>query len=116
MSRMPLSARGRRPAFFENKAIDSMVTMMLELSAELWVVKERQRALEDLLETSSPGLAEKMQAWQPDDEMAAALAAERQNFLRTILRTLESEFTPRAEIQRDQDQFGDETIAEGNTE
>lgn len=112
MSRIPLSARGRRPAFFDNKAIDSLVTMMLELSAELWVVKERQRALETLLQESSPDLVEKLEAWQPDDAMAAELATERQVFLRTILRTLEADFTSRADIQKERDDFSDEIIAE----
>ena len=115
MSKMPLTARGRRPAFFEDKAIDSMVTIMLELMTELWVSKERQHALEAVLEAQMPGLADKLEAWQPSDEARAELDAQRQQYLSTVLRTLEANFAARAEIQAEQDEFSEKTIAEGNS-
>ncbi|MEO0347602.1 MAG: hypothetical protein AAF229_15285 [Pseudomonadota bacterium] len=111
---MPRSAKGRRPAFFEDKALDAMVTMVLELTTELWVTKERMAAIEAVLGEAAPDLAARIEAWEPEGEARAALDAKRAEYLQTILRTLESEFTPRAEIQKAQDEFGDATIAEAD--
>ena len=112
--RMPRSARGRRPAFFEDKAIDAMVTMMLELATELWVTKERMIALESVLEDAVPDLAARIEAWEPDADARAGIDAKRAEYLQTILRTLEAEFTPRAEIQRAHDEYAAETVAEAD--
>lgn len=111
---MPRSARGRRPAFFEDKALDAMVTMLLELTTELWVTKERMVALEAVLADTVPDLAERIEAWAPEGEARAALDAKRAEYLQTILRTLEAEFTPRAEIQEAHDRFAAETVAEAD--
>lgn len=111
-----MTARGRRPAFFEDKAIDSIVTMIIELTAELWVVKDRVNALETLLEEHAPGLQDKLEQWQPDDSQAGKLEAQRAELLRTVLRTLDANFTTRAEIQRERDAEIAENVADGGDE
>ena len=111
---MPRSAKGRRPAFFEDKALDAMVTMMLELMTELWVTKERMTALEAVLADAVPDLDARIEAWSPEGDSRAALDAKRAEYLQTILRTLEAEFTPRADIQKAQDDFAEETLAEAD--
>ena len=41
MTDLPLDARGRRPAFFDKDGVDQLLSMMLELATEVWVVRER---------------------------------------------------------------------------
>ena len=35
MTEIPLAQRGKRPSFFDESAVDQVVTMMLEVMAEL---------------------------------------------------------------------------------
>ena len=44
--RIPLSHRGKRPRFFDASGTDELMSMVLELTAELWVVKKRLYLLE----------------------------------------------------------------------
>lgn len=46
MSPASLDAATRRHSFFESDALDRLVTMVLELATELWVLRERVYVLE----------------------------------------------------------------------
>ena len=50
MTQIPVTPKGKRPSFFDESAVDQIVTMMLEVMAELWVVKERVYTLEKVLD------------------------------------------------------------------
>lgn len=43
---LPERARGPRPTFFDDPAIDTLVAMLLELAQDHWVVRARLAALE----------------------------------------------------------------------
>jgi hypothetical protein len=43
---LPDRARGRRPTFFDDPAVDTLVAMLLELAQEQWVTRARLAALE----------------------------------------------------------------------
>ena len=45
-SRIPKQHRGKRPRFFQAHGMDEMMSMVLELTAELWVIKKRLYLLE----------------------------------------------------------------------
>jgi len=49
MSDMPLDTKGKRPAFFNDEALDAMMTALLETMAENWTLRERLYALEKTL-------------------------------------------------------------------
>lgn len=90
MAELPLEARGRRPAFFDPPALDKMVTMLVELMSEHWVARERQYALERVLEERGviePGAVDAYE-WSEAEE--ARLAERRQRFIADVFRTLES--------------------------
>jgi hypothetical protein len=40
-----MTPKGIRPNFFDEGAVDRIVTVMLEMMTELWVVKERLYAI-----------------------------------------------------------------------
>jgi hypothetical protein len=88
---LPLSAAGRRSTFFEQESLDHLVTMMVELSAELWVVRERLYAAEAMLDAQTPGFRQQVERWQPNEAQAAELVAMRQTMLASLYRTLEIE-------------------------
>ena len=103
MSVMPLDTKGKRPTFFNDKAVDALMTIVLEIMAENWTLKERLFALEKtlvdkgVLEVDS---VEKV-TWSDSEKMAHE--TERQRILTDAFRALNSEFVGRAARQKDID-------------
>ena len=82
MSDKPIPAP--EPAFFDNPAIDNLIAVTLELGAELWVQRERTRALEQLLAECGVVSAAQLEAFAPSAEQAALAKAERDAFVNRI--------------------------------
>lgn len=79
----------RRPeqTFFPDPALDRAFAVVMALAAELWVVKDRMRALETrLAEKGVLDLAELDR--EPEAAEAAALAAERDAFTAHLMEPL----------------------------
>lgn len=72
------------PAFFDNPAIDNLISVTLELGAELWVQRERARVLEKLLAEKGLVSSELIEMYQPSVEEAAQAKAERDAFVNRI--------------------------------
>ena len=72
------------PAFFDNPAIDNLIAVTLELGAELWVLRERNRVLERLLCEQGVVSEKLIEAYEPGVEEAARLRAERDAFVNRI--------------------------------
>jgi hypothetical protein len=90
---LPLEASGRRPAFFEQPGIDQLLSMVLELAAETWVVRERVFILEALLKQQ--GLAaDAVETYVPSEDEKAVLAKMRGEATANIFRTLAREHRP----------------------
>ena len=52
---LPKTAKGDRPAFFDDPAVDALVAMLLELAKESWITRNRVALLEDAVATRMPG-------------------------------------------------------------
>lgn len=72
------------PAFFDNPAVDNLISVTLELGAELWVQRERTRALEKLLAERGIVSEAQIEAVTPTAEEAARAKAERDAFVARI--------------------------------
>jgi hypothetical protein len=94
MSEIPLDASGRRPAFFDEPGVDQLVTMVLELATELWVVRERLYAIEDVAGRRGLDLRQDVERWKPDAAQQAELAGMRARMLENMFRTLGQEHRP----------------------
>jgi hypothetical protein len=71
--------------FFDDPAIDRAVGMIMALAAELYLVRDRLRALERTLEAAGTLTPGALDAYKPDAEEAAALAADRDAFVAGLL-------------------------------
>ncbi|MFN3591332.1 MAG: hypothetical protein ACK4TG_04005 [Thermaurantiacus sp.] len=87
---LPERARGPRPRFFDDPAIDTLMAMFLDLAQEQWVTRARLAALEhwaahEVTVARSP--------WSDDyrlpPEAEAQLAEERAAFVRRIMAPIE---------------------------
>jgi len=94
MGLLPMEASGRRPAFFETPGMDQLLSMILELAAELSVVRERVFILEAVLERQGVTAADAIETYTPSAEESAALAQLRDDATANIFRTLNREHRP----------------------
>jgi hypothetical protein len=96
MTDHPLDTKGKRPAFFSDPALDSMMTALLEVMAENWSLKERLYALEKALKTDGVLKEEAVEnvSWSDDEKMAHEV--ERQRILTDSFRALKGDFVGRA--------------------
>ncbi len=87
---LPRAARGRRNRFFESEGVDELLSMVLELTAEVATLRERLYVTERVLERHGLPVGEGIERYEITDEDDARLGAERERLLATVLRTLES--------------------------
>src|ERR1019366_1616002 len=85
---LPRRSKGKRPTFFEDQAIDHMMTMILELSTELSVVYSRVDTLERVLEDAKLIQRDRLEAYKPDQQAEAERAEWRALFLDRLFRTI----------------------------
>jgi len=103
MSDIPIDTKGKRPAFFEDPAIDTVMTVMLEVMTENWTMRERLYALEKALTASGalPPNAVDDVKWSDTEKMAHE--GERQRILNDAFRALNRSFVSRTDRQKDID-------------
>lgn len=90
-ARLPLEARGERPQYFADPAIDKVLSITLALAGEVAVLRERLDAVERLLEGGQPVTRAALDAYVPDAEARADRDAWREQFLDVILRVVHQE-------------------------
>jgi len=83
---LPDQARGNRPRFFGDGASDILMAMVLELAKEQWVTRNRLATLEHWVAAE---VTAAKTPWSEDyalpPEAEAALAAERDAFVRRLM-------------------------------
>jgi hypothetical protein len=65
---------------------DNLGLAVISLAKELWIVKDRQLVAEALLKQQ--GLLAELDTFQPDAELAAKLASERNRFMKDLMSAL----------------------------
>lgn len=103
MSDHPLDTKGKRPAFFTDPALDSMMTALLEVMAENWSLKERLYALEKALKSDGVLADDAVENIRWTDTEKMAHETERQRILNDAFRALKGDFVGRAARQKDID-------------
>jgi len=88
MSDAPESLLGRREAFFETEAIDQLVTMILEVATDHWVLRERVFVIEKAAEQLGIRLGEAVEAYQLSAADQQLLAAQRKALIENIMRSV----------------------------
>ncbi|MCU0761234.1 MAG: hypothetical protein MUF07_18815 [Steroidobacteraceae bacterium] len=79
---------GPDPVYLENPVLDATVRMLVELSAQVWIERERRLALETLLAERGVLAAEAIEKFRPDAAQAAAFKAERARFIEDVFKEL----------------------------
>lgn len=79
---------GKRPQFFAADGMDQMFSMIIELSSQLYVVKERLYAHEAILGDMDIQLADTIDRWEPSEAQAKELQAMRGAMIDNLFRTV----------------------------
>lgn len=103
MSEMPLDTKGKRPSFFNDPALDTMMTALLDVMAENWALKERLYALEKTLTSDGVIKSDAVEniSWTDDEKMSHE--TERQRILSDAFRALKGDFVGRSARQKEID-------------
>ena len=83
---LPRHAKGKRSVFFDDPAIDQMMTFIVELSAEVSVVYDRLDTVERLLDEKGTISRDDIEAFRPNEEIEAARNARREAYLKRVFR------------------------------
>ena len=85
------SVKGKRMRFFDAQGVDELVAICMGLAQEMWVIKERQAALESVAAEKGVVLPDDIEGHVFPPEQRAALDAEKQGFIDRIFFTLREE-------------------------
>jgi beta-xylosidase len=81
----------RRPNFFDERGLDQLFSLVMELATEVWVQRERIYAIEAV---SADNLAAKVAKWQPTPQQSEELAGMRHAMLQSLFRTIDTGTEP----------------------
>ena len=84
MNTPSIPAKSPEPAFFDNPVLDNLITVTLELGAELWVQKERMRIIETLLAQRGVVTTELIEQYAPSVDEAARVREARDAFVQRL--------------------------------
>ena len=84
--RLPRVAKGKRPQFFDDPAIDQMMTFIIELSAEVSVVYDRLDTVERLLDTKGTVSRADIEAYRASEAVETERMARRDAYLKRVFR------------------------------
>lgn len=79
---------GESPVFLKDPVQDALMRMVMEISAELWVERERRMALEDVLVQAGAIAADAVENYSPDSDRAEAIRAQRDALVNGIFKEL----------------------------
>lgn len=84
--KLPGSTRGKRPSFFDDPAIDQMMTFMIELTTEVAVLRERLDTVERLLDDHGSVTRAAIEAYKPPAAVESERTALREAYLKRVFR------------------------------
>jgi hypothetical protein len=93
--RLPRVAKGKRPQFFDDPAIDQMMTFIIELSAEVSVVYDRLDTVERLLDAKGTVSRADIEAYRAPEAVESERMARRDGYLKRVFRMHQNSAPPK---------------------
>lgn len=88
---LPRKAKGQRAAYFGDRSIDNLLSMVMALAGEVVVLRERLDSAERLLGPDGT-LTAQIDAYRPPGDAIAAREAWRAQFVDLVLRPIQQEY------------------------
>ena len=84
--KLPKHTKGKRPRFFDDPAIDQMMTFVIELTTEVAVLRERLDTVEYLLDSQGSVTRAAIEAFVPPPKTETERTAWRDSYLKRVFR------------------------------
>jgi len=97
--RIPTQHRGKQPRFFATEGMDELMTMVLELTTELWVVKKRVYLMERVAGDQGVDLTSGIENYEFSEAEAKELEDLRSQLISTVLRSTGGSFSPTQRVK-----------------
>ncbi len=91
--KLPRTAKGQRPYFFDDPAVDKLLSMLMGLAGEVSVMRDRMDTVERLAEEKGVFGQADIEAYEPIPAVLAARAERREEFLNEITRIIQVELS-----------------------
>ncbi len=96
--RLPQGATGDAPAYFDDPDVGKLLSMLVALTGEVAVIRDRLDTVERLLDTGLPVTRDAIAHYVPDERVRGERDAWRQEYLSMVFRVLHEE---RARLARE---------------
>ena len=104
-------AKGKRPYFFDDPAVERVLSITMAVAGELAVTRERLDTVERLLESGTPVSKANIDAYRPDDEAARQRQEWHAEYISRILRIVHQELEALQTDDVSPEQLADEIAA-----
>lgn len=91
MLELQKKAKGERPRYFEDPAIDKVLSITMALAGEVAVLRDRVDTIERLAEQGQSISRAAIDGFRPDETVRAERDAWRETFLSVVLRSVHQE-------------------------
>ncbi|KKW91291.1 MULTISPECIES: hypothetical protein [Sphingobium] len=91
MVELQKKARGQRPSYFEDPAVDKLMAITLALTGEVAVLRDRIDTIERLSAEGKSISPEAVDAYEPDEKVREIRNALRDTYLDVVLRIVHQE-------------------------
>ena len=88
---MPRKAKGKRPTFFNDPQIDTVMGIVMALAGEVSVLRERLDSVERLAAAKGLFAQDDIEAYRPDDAVVAEREHWRAEYIERVLRVVHQE-------------------------
>jgi len=86
---MAKTAKGKRPVYLENPQVDKLLAMVMALTGEVSVLRDRLDTIERLLEVKGILSASEIEGYQPDDKVINEREKWRGEYIARVLRVVQ---------------------------
>jgi hypothetical protein len=84
-------AKGKRPVYLENPQIDKLLAIVMALTGEVSVLRERLDTIEQLLEAKGILSVDEIEAYEPDAEVIKEREKWRGEYVARVLRVVQED-------------------------
>ena len=88
---LPRVAKGKKPIYLDERSIDNLMAMIMTLTQEISVLRDRLDTIEKLLVNNKSITLEDIETFDPDDELIKERRDRRQMLLKRVLLPIDKE-------------------------
>ncbi len=94
--KLPRTAKGKRPQYFEDPATDKLLAIVVSLVSEVSVLRDRLDTVESLIEKEKLFSRDDIETFEPSEEQRTVREERRAEYLDRVFHIIQSELDEQA--------------------